>query len=474
MRLFGWILLTVFLAVFLKMSEPGLGYSSSTYGALAKSIVLEGRWFSPRLGPELFDPFVEHPYLVLWMDALIFKIMGFSTQAIRMAGSLGGLAVFVALFFILRRRYDETTAFLGVVALLTVNQFMHYISSGWLDMPMIGWVWLAFWCLQDFSWKRLLAGGLFLGFAVLAKGVSAMAVLPVAAWVLWRSPRQFPLFAVASLAPLLAFSVLHYQSEGFLFWARYIERQLHAQETWQSASHDVFWYVKEIFQHGHVVTLLSLFGLRTLWQRGQRDWCVLIVAQVALHTAVYSLSVRHHGQYVIPVFPWLCIAAAVQLRAWLPDFNVERAARWVAGFAVAGFVIVDLLPIQVHSGQNHPFRAYQTALQNLKDSGHVYFYGKLNEQASWEDMASDIPWYWSRVPHIGDTNLILQHLRENDSLALGVWPLDVYENEVKGRLRSELPEFKLCLWDEMYALVAHQSICSNEFQARRWIPESGR
>ena len=129
------------LAAFLKFWEPGLrGGSSSTYGALALSMVKSGHWFHPALGAQLFDPFVDHPYLVLWEEALLFSIFGASAFAVRLASSISGIVIVVLLFAVVRKRFDELTAFFTVVSLMTIGQFMLFVSSGWLDIPMIAWV----------------------------------------------------------------------------------------------------------------------------------------------------------------------------------------------------------------------------------------------------------------------------------------------------------------------------------------------
>ena len=152
----------------------------------------------------------------------------------------------------------------------------------------------------------------------------------------------------------------------------------------------------------------------------------LILGQIAIHCAVYSSSSRHYGQYVIPVFPWIAIASGYALKRLFARWNAERAAQIAFAAAAAGFVIVGLIPLEVHAGGDHPFRAFQTALAGLKDNGRMYFYGRPDDQATWERVAGDIPWYLDRTPVIGDNDSILANLNSTDTRALAIWPLAIY------------------------------------------------
>jgi hypothetical protein len=169
------------------------------------------------------------------------------------------------------------------------------------------------------------------------------------------------------------------------------------------------------------------------------------------------------------VFPWLAVAAGFYLAQRFPKVDTERLIRGGLVFAVVGFVALDLLPVKVHSGMDHPFRSFQTAMTQLKDNHHVYFYGKLEDQTTWEDMASDIPWYWQREPLIADVETILAKVDRDDPAALGVMPYEVFQSQVAVRL-AQLPRVKLCLWNQTYAILANRDVCKDEDQSFRPLP----
>jgi len=473
-----YLILSVLLAVLLKFWEQGLGFSSSSYGALARSILLHHNWFRPTLGPDLFDPFVDHPYLVLWLDALVFKVLGASAQTVRLVGSFSGLAVFTALFFTVRQQFNERAAFLSCLCLLALNEFMNFMSSGWLDMPMIAMVWIGFWFANlalkqqgDRRWSVL--SGAFLAAAVLAKGFGALAVIPIFFWFLFESrtqPRKIILFSVGIFLPLAVFSWAHYQSEGFFFWWRYFERQVlvqnHADQQ-VSGLWPLLWYPLSLLKMGHVFFLLGIWATVRLFRLGHKSLAVLIFSQLFLHTLIYTFSSRHYNQYVLPVFPWFMLAAGTALDHLIPQrWNVEAWPKYLLRFAVVAFVVLDLIPFRIHHGNEHPFRGFQRSLRDLKDSGHVYFWGQLDQQWTWEDMASDIPWYWERVPHIADSATIIKQLVEIDPKALGVWPIGMFKKDVEPFLPPSTP-LKVCLWNETYVVVTHVDLCPASFQGYR-------
>ncbi len=158
-----WLFLSFALVIMAKFWEPGIGISSATYGALAKNILRENNWLAPRLAPHIYDPFVEHPYLVLWMDAIFMKIFGITSQVMRLASITIGLAGVMGLFSFIKKTLDERTALISCILLLVINVFMNFFNSGWLDMPMVGFTLIAFALAahQRFGWSGFLRGLLF-------------------------------------------------------------------------------------------------------------------------------------------------------------------------------------------------------------------------------------------------------------------------------------------------------------------------
>lgn len=407
MRLSWTLLLTSFLFVFAKFSEPGLGISSTTYGALARDILENGHWFNPTLGQNIFDPFVDHPYLVLWIKAFVFKFLGASAQTVRLTASVLGLLGFIALFKGLKNVFDEKIAYLSCILLMTITVYMNYHSSGWLDLPMVSFCIFAFFLVsqKNFHIWQSVACGLMISCAVLSKGAGALLVFPIFIFAMLQSgrpARDFVLITLSSLIPISAFTVVHFKKQGFFFWHAYIQRQfsvLNDTTTQLTNKTDYFWYLTAYFQTGHLVAILSVAGIWSLVKKRQINMAVLILGTLVIHFLAYGMSSRHYTQYLLPLFPWMATAAAFFLAGTLQEkIKTPSLARWTLIVAAIFFVSTEILPIRVHSSSGDRFKSLQRVLYFKTQIKTAYFLGDLKDQSTWEAEASYIRWYLNKWP----------------------------------------------------------------------------
>ncbi len=470
------IILAFLLFVFSKFWEPALGVSSPSYGALATNILETGHWFRPRLAPGLFDPFVDHPYLVLWMDAIIFKYLGATAQTIRLAAQIFGVAIMLCLFQTTREELGEKAAVWACLSLLLVNRYMNFQSSGWLDAPMIGFVWLGYYFLHrgerrnrtaDFWW-----GGLFMGLAVLAKGVAALATIPAMLAILFVERRKSRFFwaSLASLIPILIFTVAHFESQGFLFWKAYLYRQLVVQNSIHQALHDYFWYVTRILIDGNVVTLFAVAGIYSLFRKGHKGLSILILGEILIHVLAYSFSSRHYGQYVIPVYPWLAMAAGFQAYLIFERVSASTLTYVITGLAVVFFVTTAFLPVKIH-GIPSPFRTFVPALKMMHDNRKVYMIGAPAFQKTWEIPASAVVWYWQRVPIPRPESEIWQKLNRSDNRSIAFFYRDRWGPAENHQLALD-KQIVACLQTRELLIVMNKRLCTSQVQGALTTPQS--
>ncbi|MBV2169142.1 MAG: glycosyltransferase family 39 protein [Bdellovibrio sp.] len=403
-----WTLLgTIFLFIFAKFSEPGLGISSTTYGALARDILENAHWFNPTVGHKMNDPLVDHPYLVLWIDAIFFKLFGVSAQTIRLTSSLLGMLGFVALFRGVKNILGENAAYLSCVLLMTINVYMNYHSSGWLDIPMVSFCLFAFYFVskEGFSPQNGALSGLMISCAVLSKGAGALAVFPIFLFSILQSKnkvRDFIIISTCALLPFLAFTIAHYNSQRFLFWTVYFQRQfgaLNDTDAQLASTKHYFWYVLESLRNGHLVAILSLPGLWWLTKAGHKKIAALIGGVLVVHISAYSMSSRHYGQYLLPLFPWMAVAAAFFLTSLLKHkLKIAIIAKYLLILAMVFFVTTEILPIQVHSASGTAFKSLQKILYFNPQLQVAYFAGDVDDQSTWEAESSYIRWYLNKWP----------------------------------------------------------------------------
>ncbi|QLY27023.1 glycosyltransferase family 39 protein [Bdellovibrio sp. KM01] len=471
LRTFLYIVTGVFLLVFAKNWEPGIGVSSTTYGALAKNILSTGNLFHFNLGPGLYDPFVDHPPLALWLDALVFKFFGISAQTIRLVSSISGILAIAAMFGAVKNLSNERHAVFTYLIIIPVTTFFNFMASGWLDMPMVAFTLGGFYFATLAERKNrslcVFLAGLSLSCAVLTKGAGALGTIPVGLFILiynFKTPKALASFAVGILAPLSLFTFFHYQQEGFIFWSAYLKRQF-GQNVVQQSAHEPFWYFRATWERAAILLLLFPFAIRKLWQ-DQRPLCILILGQLLIHIAVYSTSARHYDQYTLPIYPWLAITAGYFLATKFANANSLKISKVLASIALFFFVAVDLLPIRVHSGNEVPFRAFMPAMGSFSKVQEIYFPSTIEDQDMWEITGSFISWYLDKTPVRVEPSQFKETLRQHPEV------LAIVETKAFNELSFKKEDGDIhhkCLWNEELILLATEEQCPSSVQSYRPI-----
>lgn len=133
----------------------------------------------------LTDQWNTKPPLALWLEVLFIKWMGISELAIRIPSALAGLFTFIFLFFEIRTlRLPALYGLICWLVLMTSGGYicMHGTRTGDFDSLLVLWGFL--FSISYFNYMRTAekrswyACCLFLGLAVLTKGVSPLLFLP--------------------------------------------------------------------------------------------------------------------------------------------------------------------------------------------------------------------------------------------------------------------------------------------------------
>ncbi|QLY27060.1 glycosyltransferase family 39 protein [Bdellovibrio sp. KM01] len=467
-----WLAFALILFVFGKSWEPGVGLDSATYGSIALDILHNGTWFNPKLAPQIFDPFVEHPYLALWLDAFSLKLWGSTALGIHFTASVLGILGVIAFFCAIRRLIDENTALLATILLMTINVFMNFMSSGWLDMPMVAFMLIGFYFSSRISDGDdliiVFLTGLFLSFAVLTKGAAAVGIFPILLFTAsrchWRW-RPLLVLSVGLIAPIAAFSMAHYESQGFFFWKEYFHKQFVIHNDPREASPDSVgwtWYIQDAVSHAHLVALLFIPGLVMLWKRNFR-WLAFVAAfEFLIHLAVYAFSIRQNRQYLLPIFPWFALAAGflISLR-W--KLNAEKWSKGLFYLSVIYFFTVSVLPVTVHSMSGAEFYAFTSVIKNSPIK-NVYFEVTEEEKATGELRSSYFTWYWQIVPVMFTTPelpRVILSLTNSDAILLA---LNGANNHY-----LQTPEL-VCAWNDAWILISTRENCSSVDRKFRKVP----
>ncbi|WP_413581379.1 ArnT family glycosyltransferase [Bdellovibrio sp. HCB288] len=470
-----FVLLTAFCAVFLKFWEPGIGLSSTTYGAFAANILNGQSLFNFRLGPGVFDPFVDHPPLIIWLQAASFWLFGVSAQILRLPSSILGVIAIFCTYWITRKRFSETAGVFSVLALLLINPFMNFTSSGWLDMGMVGFIMLGFAVFESFKDDRskikLALSGMLFAAALLSKGLAAMGLLPIAIYILCQRLRfsELLILAISALIPIALFDGLFYSVHHREFFSWYSERrETNAAEMARvyTDKADHLWYIKALFTHSHIFFLAMLVGLfvflknRKSMRSGSTAIVLLCLGEIALHSLVYGFTNKEYNQYIVPTFPWIAILAGFGCAQLFKKADASKLAQRVATLSLLLFIAATLISTKIHMGEDNEVRAMASTVAELKELKQIRIASIPGNQHSWEGLASYASWYLQLEPTLHNEDALTDKLQIFEAILV--------DKKVSSRQHATIlaKGYSLCLTTDLYRLYTDQSICNLERLSR--------
>lgn len=469
------ILFIATLAVFFKFWEPGIGLSSTTYGAFAANIVRGQSLFNFRLGPGVFDPFVDHPPLIIWIQALCFKLFGISAQILRVPSGILGIAAIFSSFFLAKKYFGEKAGVFTVLGLLLTNTFMNYTSSGWLDMGMIGFIMSGLACFEVFKENRsklmLALSGLLFSCALLAKGLAAMGLLPIAIYILASRLKfiELLILAVTSLAPVALFDGLFFLEHQREFFSWYLQRRemnaAQMQRVYGEGSNKL-WYLRDLMERSHIVFFAMFVGIFTAFKNrkspasGLRLFTLLCVAEILIHSLIYGFTNKEYSHYLLPAFPWIAILGGAGCATLITRLEAIKIARGMYALCLGLFLLVTILPIKVHMGDDNEVRAMAASMKEFPEIKKVRVVEIPDDQHSWEGLTSYAAWYLDLVPTIHVAEKLLEGIQSDEAVLVS--------SSTKADTFPFLAnEFQLCLTNQAYSLYMHKSVCTLERLQRR-------
>jgi len=327
------------------------------YAVVARHVAADGRLFELRFLPEIFPEFREHPPFFFWLWAGALRLAG--PGALPLLGASCGLATVAIAFRVGRALLGSRAAFLGAVALATVESFFRYQARPRLDPPLTllctASVALLVAARGRAAW--LLAGGLAAGAGVLVKGPPALGAPVAAALVLLalgrgrelRSGRAWAITGTAALAPAALFIGYDHLALGGTWWRGYVGAQVLASALGRrhdGAADHLFLLRSVIGRLGPWALLAGWALVRAAWSRGtpRARAALALLAWAALLIAGYSLAGRAWWHYAMPAYVPLALLSGAGLDDLLgPGERAFHAARRIA--AAAAVLLLAALPL---------------------------------------------------------------------------------------------------------------------------------
>ena len=391
----AWIVLilaTLYFCYFRNLGVIGLaGPDEPRYAWIARNMAESGDWVTPKLYGK---PWFEKPVLYYWGAAASFELFGTSEATARLPSAICALLATLSMAWLAWKLYGAETARWLLLFLPTTVGMIGFSHSAATDMPFSGMLTVAMvfaavivgLTRNDKSpvvprtpWLALLAFGIFLGLAVLAKGPAAI-VLSGAAVLLWAvlTKRWRDAFrclhpaAIASFcATALPWYVLCARRNPDFFRVFLVEHNFKRFFTPEFQHIQPFWYYIPILLIAFLPWMLALltsawFGVYR-YARGQRysPSTVFLLCLALFCVLFFSVSKSKLPGYILPAIPALGLLLA---RSYVHmSARESRIFRWIqfSGGVLAVVLFIVLLPTELKGGLRLSAAALVIGIANM-------------------------------------------------------------------------------------------------------------
>lgn len=305
---------------------------AAQYASIAREIFDSNSWLIVK---HKGIDYLDKPPLLFWLSALSFKIFGTGHFAYRLPSILATILGLYATYALGKKLYDAKTGQLAALLLASSQAWILFNQDIRTDTLLAAFSITAIWQLVEYAdskkWYNFLFGFICIGLAMLAKGPLGAIVPCIALTAYWLGQKQWKnlirpewllgiLIVFALLSPMLIGLWLQWKWEGiyFYFWKQSFGR-LTGENSWRNDSgafffvHSFLWsflpwafiavwaFAKRAYQFwakGADKELLSMFGF--------------LIPFIALSFSKYKLP-----HYIFPIYPFVAIIAAVEIKAML-------------------------------------------------------------------------------------------------------------------------------------------------------------
>ena len=340
-------LCAVFFLYFFGLTRAGmLGPDEPRYAAIGRAMAESGDWITPRLWDH---PWFEKPALLYWMTAAAFRAGLDQDLAPRLPVALLSVGFLVYFWIALRRLFGDRPAFFAVAVLATSAGWLAFSHVAVTDLPMAAAFAAAMLAVLD--GRRPALAGIFLGVAVLAKGLVPLALFLPALWFWRKRRRDLAVLLGAALIVAAPWYILVSLRNGSAFLEEFFWKHHFARYVSGSLLHGrPFWFYLPVLAAGLFPWspfLLLLFSKRLYDDRR----AAFLLAWLAWGFLFFSVSRNKLPGYLLPLLP----AAAALIGIALAEAR-ERSVKIAALLAASGLLLwfatglQDFLPQALMAG----------------------------------------------------------------------------------------------------------------------------
>lgn len=223
------------------------------FAEIAREMVITKHYGEPQIN---FQFFTEKPPFFFWLQALCMEVFGINEFSARLPNAVLGILVLSMLYKTGKKLKDQTFGLVWAMMYACMILPHLYFKSGIIDPVFNFFIFSSLYCLVNLESNErraavrwAIAGGIFLGLAVLTKGPTALLVIGLTFVVQWASDRfrtSISLGLLIVYAFLMLFTTglwlcINYLQFGETFIKEFTIRQWELLTT-QDAGHGGFFF----------------------------------------------------------------------------------------------------------------------------------------------------------------------------------------------------------------------------------------
>jgi 4-amino-4-deoxy-L-arabinose transferase-like glycosyltransferase len=407
----GWFwFLASFLICSTRLFEFGTNYDSTIYSLAARHFSRNWTWFSISADNIQFSQFFEHPFLGIWLQGIVFAVLGPSDETARIVSLFFGAGSFFLLYQFARSlsnaRYAGLYAFLN----LCTVPYMKLIPTFYLDIPLFFFMLASIYtyktAMKEGAWYQAAGSGALLGLAFLTKGAAALpALAAIGGLTVYYRKKGFirarELWICLSV-PLIIVSLFcvaqaHYGT--YPFYLLYFKDSLIRRTLVPGISIGPGRFLLGLFKHSVLLLIIIPFSVLAYKKCSQTREVIIVglICLIPFLVAGMLLGIPNE-QYYVPLYPFLNMIAC----AALYFFILEREVPWeriAIVLAIAFQIWWQLMPFPLRKKYNADFYALRGLMSQFKERGIHKIevigglpYGLLRNNFGLQAEVFD--WYW--------------------------------------------------------------------------------
>ncbi|HBB66824.1 MAG: hypothetical protein A2X28_00065 [Elusimicrobia bacterium GWA2_56_46] len=357
-----------------------------THAAMGLSILTTGDWFTMHQG--VIVSMIKPP-LYFWIEAALFKCFGASEYWARFPSAVMGFLSIVLAYKIVRRLWDEKTAFLSLLVFSYSFFFLKYSRRAMLDVPVAFATTLGIYALvkaeYDDKKKFYALFGVSAALGYYFKGVQGLylfGIAPVYFALSGRPGKAFSRYFLGAAALSLGLIALWAAPQTLEHGGVFIQSQSALGPLLNmgiGSKHNHFYqpFLALLGIYWPWIPF-SLFGLwlsvKGLREAADARRSALLLSWFAVILLALSVSSAFYLRYLIPLMIPFGIFAALALARLIKDADMGYAKRLSAAVYACLVTLIVCFPVKLDRQGTEYFSFYRTVNQVAPKEAGILLY----------------------------------------------------------------------------------------------------